>query len=87
MKLDFFRFNYFLTEAVKRIGHVLEEYEAEDAEDVELDGCIVNKKLLEKLYSDCKSGLNGQAADLKIPLELIVMDDFWREFSVFVRNN
>ena len=87
MKLDFFRFNYFLTEAMKRSEPVLKECETEDAEDVEIDDCIVNKKLLEKLYSGCKNGLNGQAVELKIPLELMIMDDFWREFAKFLREN
>ena len=89
MKYEFFQFNYYLTEAVKRIEPALAEDQGmEDvSEDVEIDDCLVNRKQAEALYEACKKGLSGQPAEFKIPLELVIMEEFWRHFSIFLREN
>ena len=74
-----------MTEALKRIEPVLEE--CGQTEDVEIDECIVNRQELEKLCSACKKSLRGEETDIKIPLELIIMEEFWRKFAKFLKES
>ena len=56
-------------------------------EDVEIDDCVVSRKDLERLCMSCKMFLSGNDAEIKIPLELIVMDEFWRNFANFLKES
>ena len=82
MKPDFFQFNNYLTEALHRVETVLRNSKEEK---IEIDDCIVDRLQLEKLQRACRQALRGEAAEIKIPLELIVMEEFWRNFSNFLK--